>query len=80
MRKYIVYTLVLMIILLLSFGSINAQISLPLIGKKIIVDPGHGGLDPGTVHGDLYEKNLNLTISIYLKKELECNIQKEERF
>ena len=38
--------------------------------KTIVIDPGHGGLDPGTVYQDIYEKDINLKISIYLKKYL----------
>jgi N-acetylmuramoyl-L-alanine amidase len=29
-----------------------------LLGKRIVVDPGHGGDDPGTVHGDVDEAGL----------------------
>lgn len=39
--------------------------------KVILVDPGHGNKDPGTVVGDIYEKNINLKISLKLKEELE---------
>lgn len=47
------------------------NVTLPLLGKVIYIDPGHGGLDPGTVYQDIYEKNINLNISLALKKELE---------
>lgn len=43
----------------------------PLSGRTIIVDPGHGGSDPGAVNTatdpDLVEKTLNLEISTILK-------------
>ena len=40
----------------------------------IVIDPGHGGNDPGKVGIDgSLEKNINLAISLYLKKELENN-------
>jgi N-acetylmuramoyl-L-alanine amidase len=32
----------------------------------IAIDPGHGGEDPGTSYGDMYEKNINLDISLRL--------------
>lgn len=36
----------------------------PWIGPKLVViDPGHGGTDPGASSGDLLEKDLNLDIS-----------------
>jgi N-acetylmuramoyl-L-alanine amidase len=40
-------------------------------GKLIVVDPGHGGHDSGARAGTAYEKNLALTISRALAKELE---------
>lgn len=40
-------------------------------GKLIVIDPGHGGSDPGTVAGTAYEKDFNLDIAIRLKKLLE---------
>ena len=43
----------------------------PLSGKKFVIDPGHGGVDPGTVVDNIYEKNINLKISQILKEKLE---------
>ena len=40
--------------------------------KTIVIDPGHGGGDPGKVGVDgSLEKDINLAISQYLKKELQ---------
>ena len=36
-----------------------------------MLDAGHGGVDPGTVVGEIYEKDINLKIAMYLKSELE---------
>lgn len=33
---------------------------------SIVVDPGHGGDDPGAVKGNVYEKDLNLKVSKYI--------------
>ncbi len=42
-------------------------ISWAMAGKLIIIDPGHGGTDPGVVSpGGLLEKELNMTIARYL--------------
>ncbi|WP_099466998.1 N-acetylmuramoyl-L-alanine amidase [Konateibacter massiliensis] len=40
-------------------------------GVVIVLDPGHGGSDPGAVSGSLRESALNLKISQYTKAELE---------
>lgn len=40
--------------------------------RTIVIDPGHGGKDPGAISKDgLTEKTVNLAISRYLKQELE---------
>lgn len=33
---------------------------------KIVIDPGHGGVDPGAVANGLQEKDLNLKSSLYM--------------
>lgn len=43
---------------------------LPLQGKVIVVDSGHGGLDPGALYYDVYEKDITLAIGKYLEKSL----------
>ena len=35
----------------------------PLLGKKIVLDPGHGGSDPGAVRDKVYEKDINLDVA-----------------
>mgnify|MGYP001625173481 FL=1 len=57
------------IVFLLMYG-IPVRASLPLQGKVIVVDAGHGGKDPGTVYKDIYEKDINLSISLYLEEYL----------
>ncbi len=42
---------------------------------RIIIDPGHGGYDPGIIDGDLREKDLTLTIA----KEMESMLLKKNR-
>ena len=43
---------------------------MPLLGKVIYIDPGHGGRDPGVIYGKIYEKDINLSISKILEEEL----------
>lgn len=42
----------------------------PLSGRIFVIDAGHGGVDPGTVVGSIYEKDINLDISLALRDEL----------
>ena len=35
-----------------------------------MIDAGHGGVDPGTVVGSIYEKDINLKISLALREEI----------
>ncbi len=46
--------------------------TLPLSGKTIVLDPGHGGADGGAKSADgLWEKDVTLNISMYLKDYLQ---------
>ncbi|OCL27147.1 hypothetical protein U472_06615 [Orenia metallireducens] len=38
------------------------------IDKTIVIDAGHGGIDAGTNHGDILEKDINLSIAKKLEK------------
>ena len=69
-----VYILFLFIISLCSINFVCAdklEYNLELLGKVIYIDPGHGGLDPGTVYKDIYEKDINLQICLKLEKIFE---------
>lgn len=50
---------------------VNPVDSAPLKGMTVVVDPGHGGYDPGAVCGGVSEKDINLAIAVKLKKMLE---------
>lgn len=54
----------------LVFYAWKVEAILPLSGKVIIIDVGHGAEDVGTSYGKIYEKNINLAISKYLQEEL----------
>lgn len=62
---------ILSLCFLLSLTCVRA--SLPLTGKNIILDIGHGGDDPGTSYQNILEKDLNLAIGLELEKELSRN-------
>ena len=40
-----------------------------LAGKRICVDAGHGGADPGASNGDLQEEKINLDVARYLEQQ-----------
>lgn len=54
----------------LSLYALKVEAVLPLTGKMIVIDAGHGGLDPGTSFSQVYEKDINLQIALYLEEYL----------
>lgn len=49
----------------------NLPLASTISGKKIVIDAGHGGIDPGTrSKSGLLEKELNLDIALKLKRRL----------
>lgn len=51
---------------MLCCGVCNAQSTEAL--RTIVIDAGHGGVDPGAVHGKLYEKDINFKIALRLEE------------
>lgn len=70
MKKILIITLIILN-LLIYIPTIAQSRKLILNNKTIVIDPGHGGKDVGTSFKDIYEKDINLDISLYLKEELE---------
>ncbi|MDR3543855.1 MAG: N-acetylmuramoyl-L-alanine amidase [Desulfosporosinus sp.] len=62
-----------LLILLIGAGSLklNFVFASDLKNKVIVIDPGHGGADPGAQNSGLKEKDVNLDISLRLRKVLE---------
>ena len=66
------YTLFLFIFLIIGCYRIKpVNNELELFGKVIYLDAGHGGLDPGTIYKNIYEKDINLSICKKLQEILE---------
>ena len=63
--------LVALLILLIIQGKPAFAETGTLKGKIIVLDPGHGGFDPGAVKGSIREKEINLQTALKLKKALE---------
>lgn len=70
MKRYLIKVCFAFIICFIFLSKDIVVASLPLAGKKIIIDIGHGGLDPGTMYKNIYEKDINLAIALKLEKEL----------
>ena len=59
---------IFLLVFCLFIFSVSA--SLPLSGKLIIIDVGHGSKDNGTSYYNVLEKDLNLEVSRMLEREL----------
>lgn len=71
MKKY-AFIILLGFILLTSLAfKFPPENSFPLFGHLIVLDPGHGSKDPGSVYKDEYEKDYNLKFAKSLKSVLE---------
>lgn len=70
MKKVLFIFLIILLTFSLAFKKTTVN-TFPLFGKLIIIDPGHGGADPGSVYLDKYEKDYNLFFSKTLKEVLE---------
>jgi N-acetylmuramoyl-L-alanine amidase len=70
--------LLLFILLLSGFSSTSFMIPAPNPAdgkiKTVIIDPGHGGKDPGAVGKRYYEKDIALKVGLQLKRILNENL------
>lgn len=66
------YSLLLFFLCLFSVSTVRA-LKLPLLGKVIYIDPGHGGKDPGAIYQNDMESDINLELSKQLYLELSKN-------
>lgn len=76
--KKIILTVVMLSLVIVSAwpeSSNRAADSNAILGglydKIIVIDPGHGGADPGAVLDELSEADLNMVLSLALKEEME---------
>jgi len=68
----IILVLILLLTVLLYCNKHLETGSLPTTTKVIVIDPGHGGYDPGRPgFSGKDEKDINLAISLYLREYLE---------
>lgn len=69
--------MIIIIVIIIAVISYRQCIDNPALSKhcniifKVVVDPGHGGIDTGTSYGKIYEKDINLKIALLVAEELE---------
>ena len=79
LKKIFVFFAIVLITFLSVLSAVKYELkktsaTLPLTGKRIVVDAGHGGLDGGaSSENGILEKDINLKIANYLKSYLEKN-------
>ncbi|GEN85199.1 germination-specific N-acetylmuramoyl-L-alanine amidase [Sporosarcina luteola] len=76
MKRWLIIGLLFVTSLVVVIYGVNASdrgFFMPeqLGGVKIVIDPGHGGLDGGASFGDVVERDITLSIAHELKKKLE---------
>jgi len=64
--KLTVFFLLVLVLTCINLVSVKAKNN-----YVVFIDPGHGGIDPGAIYKDIYEKDINLSISLKLKSLLE---------
>lgn len=72
-KKLIIIIILILAIIFFSFLLLNMRLLPSYTGDmefRVAVDPGHGSIDKGTSHRDIYEKDINLAIAKLLTKEL----------
>lgn len=69
MKRYIaiIFMLFFCLLITVAFNDNHKKLS----SLTIILDAGHGGKDVGASYKDIYEKDINLNITLILKQELE---------
>lgn len=65
--------IIIVLISLILSGSVNGQLKKD--SHIIVIDPGHGGRDPGAIGSFSYEKNITLAIALKTGKYLEQNLK-----
>ncbi|MEJ8552936.1 N-acetylmuramoyl-L-alanine amidase CwlD [Tepidibacter sp. Z1-5] len=74
-KKYVMwtiaFTMLFCIIYLTNYNISKTTINMPVTNKVIIVDAGHGGIDPGALGKNSLEKDINLKIALKVRSLLE---------
>lgn len=64
MNKYKILIITIFLLSIFTISKVDALVKdLPLLGKTIYLDVGHGGKDSGAISNNIYEKDINLSLS-----------------
>ena len=69
--RVLLFATLFVVVTALGLPCYSAQATGPLDGRVIVIDPGHGGEDPGAVVNGFKEKDVNLQIALKVKSLLE---------
>ncbi len=75
LKKWLVISVLFLVsLVVVVYGTRASDIGFflpePLAGVKIVIDPGHGGIDGGASHGEIVERDITLAMSLKLEKLL----------
>jgi len=71
MNKYKILIIAMFFLSIFTISKVDALVKdLPLLGKIIYLDAGHGGKDCGAIAGTTYEKDLNLALTKKIAQKL----------
>lgn len=71
MNKYKLLILICFFLITITLPKVTASVNgMNLLGKVIVLDSGHGGVDAGATGNQIIEKDLNLILTKKLEKEL----------
>ena len=71
MNKYKLLIIICFFLFTMCLPKVTAVVkNINLLGKTIVLDAGHGGVDAGAQNGQIVEKELNLLLVQKIKKEL----------
>lgn len=78
-KNMVIGALIGLIVVFLGTGTLKLATvyTAGLKNKVIVIDPGHGGADPGAQNSGIKEKDINLDVSLRLRDVLEakgCNV------
>lgn len=69
-EKHVILCIIFLVVFLTGIIICWATSSSRLAGKIIIIDAGHGGIDPGANRPGILEKDINLAVALYIKNIL----------